>query len=629
MVKFSIHRTLLFPKQQNFFQIHNQRREFQLQISEFRRARRLSTVTTNNELLVTYVYNANGMVIGRIYGNGTRTDYTLNAAGLVTTVTNRRGTTVLSSFAYTYYLDGNIQSVTETMAGETRVITYTYDLTRRLTVEQEVSTRYGLTIREYTFDNHGNRITMSEFGTESNTIFYRYDSSTRLRIKTPIIGEPTVYTYDANGNQLTRTTGNHVETRTYNAFNQLTSVTATGMTAVYNYRADGLRLSKTINGVTTTHLWNGANIVLEFNANRAAINRFYRSRSGRLLRGHQHGWYLHNVRGDVVQRTNAAGNILHNYRYSAFGIERDNSAQNTNPFRFAGEYWDWEREEYYLRARSFNPRIGRFTQPDPHWTIHNKQFGDTPTRRLHRTDALGRESSTIMPNSWAIMQSGNLFVYALNNPLSFSDPTGLFVLPALPKLAPKIFRGLQFAADIFTVTVATGIYFLFPPPGTSGVQSSGHSSASANGQSSSATTQSTAMTQGQVQGLLGSIAGGFENHQCGDAALAMAAALTNRQVFGWAELQFETINGERHVFAPTGRFLGTSISLNGYHVGITVQGQIFCNVFPYGLPTEVWFNSFHADDARRVEHLGTRYLGRYNLRGFLALTPHHTTRIFS
>ena len=165
-----------------------------------------------------------------------------------------------------------------------------------------------------------------------------------------------------------------------------------------------MRMSKTINGVTTTHLWNGASIVLEFNANRAAINRFYRSRSGRLLRSHQHGWYLHNVRGDVVQRTNAAGNILHNYRYSAFGTERDNSAQNTNPFRFAGEYWDWEREEYYLRARSFNPRIGRFTQPDPWWGIHNMQ--DSPI---------------------AILQAANLYVFAINNPVRWIDPTGLFI----------------------------------------------------------------------------------------------------------------------------------------------------------------------------------------------------------
>jgi RHS repeat-associated protein len=96
-----------------------------------------------------------------------------------------------------------------------------------------------------------------------------------------------------------------------------------------------------------------------------------------------------------------------NYSYSAFGINLFYNCccftTNTNPFRFAGEYWDWEIGEYYLRARSFNPRTGRFTQPDPFWGIHNMQ------------------SSTN-----AIMQAANLYVYVMNNPIMWRDPLGLF-----------------------------------------------------------------------------------------------------------------------------------------------------------------------------------------------------------
>jgi len=51
----------------------------------------------------------------------------------------------------------------------------------------------------------------------------------------------------------------------------------------------------------------------------------------------------------------------------------------------------------------FNPRIGRWTQPDPHWGLHNQQ------------------SSTN-----AILQSGNLFMFAMHNPVRWSDPLGLF-----------------------------------------------------------------------------------------------------------------------------------------------------------------------------------------------------------
>jgi YD repeat-containing protein len=102
-------------------------------------AGRVRTVSSNNQLLTTYSHNANGIIISRVYGNGTRTDYTLNPAGLPTNVTHRRGNTVLSVFDYSYYLDGNIRRVAENMNGETRTITYTYDLARRLVREEESS----------------------------------------------------------------------------------------------------------------------------------------------------------------------------------------------------------------------------------------------------------------------------------------------------------------------------------------------------------------------------------------------------------------------------------------------------------------------------------------------------------
>jgi len=88
-----------------------------------------------------------------------------------------------------------------------------------------------------------------------------------------------------------------------------------------------------------------------------------------------------------------------------------------NLFRFAGEYFDRHRGEYYLRARHFNPTTGRFTQPDPHWTIANMVFGDTPTEL----------NGVNMPSTLAIIQAMNLFVFAMNNPIMWVDPSGLTV----------------------------------------------------------------------------------------------------------------------------------------------------------------------------------------------------------
>jgi len=70
--------------------------------------------------------------------------------------------------------------------------------------------------------------------------------------------------------------------------------------------------------------------------------------------------------------------------------------------------------------RMFNPRTGRWTQPDPHWDIRtNSIFGDSPTMRGDR----------LVPSVHAILQSGNLYMFTIHNPVNFTDPSGLFVVP--------------------------------------------------------------------------------------------------------------------------------------------------------------------------------------------------------
>jgi len=76
---------------------------------------------------------------------------------------------------------------------------------------------------------------------------------------------------------------------------------------------------------------------------------------------------------------------------------------NTNPHRFSGEYFDFETGRIYLRARSYDPHTGRFTQEDP------------------------------------IRCGLNWYTYCENNPIMFSDPTGLS-----PHIGPEIMNMIQF-----------------------------------------------------------------------------------------------------------------------------------------------------------------------------------------
>ena len=116
----------------------------------------------------------------------------------------------------------------------------------------------------------------------------------------------------------------------------------------------------------------------------------------------------------MVNLTDTSGYIEHTYRYDAFGNEREPASSDNNPFRYCGEYYDGETGSYYLRARYYDPVIGRFTQEDPHWTNINRVYEDT----------LNQSTYLLQPQITAIMQSGNLYVYCGDNPVGNSDPNG-------------------------------------------------------------------------------------------------------------------------------------------------------------------------------------------------------------
>ena len=88
--------------------------------------------------------------------------------------------------------------------------------------------------------------------------------------------------------------------------------------------------------------------------------------------------------------TDSTGTVVKSYTYDAFGVEESIDSSDTNPFRYCGEYYDSEIEQIYLRARYYDPSLGRFTQQDP-----------------------------------AMEDGYNWYVYCSNNPVNFWDPWGL------------------------------------------------------------------------------------------------------------------------------------------------------------------------------------------------------------
>ena len=91
----------------------------------------------------------------------------------------------------------------------------------------------------------------------------------------------------------------------------------------------------------------------------------------------------------MTNLTDSSGAVVKTYSYDAFGVEQNPSDSDTNPFRYCGEYYDSEIEQIYLRARYYDPSLGRFTQSDP------------------------------------ARDGVNWYVYCSNNPINFWDPLGL------------------------------------------------------------------------------------------------------------------------------------------------------------------------------------------------------------
>ncbi len=374
---------------------------------------RLETVSEGGVLKATYTYDDNGNRQSLTYANGNSTVYDYNLANKLKTLTNYKGTTILSKYDYTYYLDGN-QACKTDLAGKTT--SYTYDGLGRLTSESPS----GESAVSYSYDDYNNRAVMTASGGAITT--YGYDKNNRLQSEVKTMDgttEITYYSYDDNGNQIYKSTGtlkpvnaadvesisisvsgespdnSNVTISRYDGFNQLINSTVGDKNVSYDYNADGLRISKTVNGAVTQHIWDGDQIALELDGSGNVTNKYVRGIN--LIYAEASGavkYYLFNGHGDVVQLTGNIGDVSKSYDYDAFGNEKNPDAADTNVFRYCGEYFDKETGTIYLRARYYDPEVGRFITEDSYWGESNDPL------------------------------SLNLYTYCEGDPVNFFDPDG-------------------------------------------------------------------------------------------------------------------------------------------------------------------------------------------------------------
>jgi len=108
----------------------------------------------------------------------------------------------------------------------------------------------------------------------------------------------------------------------------------------------------------------------------------------------ERSYYAHDGLGSVRQLVDSTGQIETNYAYDPFGVPLVGD-EVYNPYQFTGEAWDAEVELLNLRARYYQPEVGRFITSDP--------IGADPQ----------------------YPSASHRWVYVANNPINVTDPTGM------------------------------------------------------------------------------------------------------------------------------------------------------------------------------------------------------------
>ncbi|MFE9274934.1 RHS repeat domain-containing protein [Paenibacillus glucanolyticus] len=73
---------------------------------------------------------------------------------------------------------------------------------------------------------------------------------------------------------------------------------------------------------------------------------------------------LSNGHGDITELQDESGQVLNRYSYDLWGNIISQEERVYNPFRYSGEYWDETSKLQYLRARWYDPSVGRFMNED-------------------------------------------------------------------------------------------------------------------------------------------------------------------------------------------------------------------------------------------------------------------------
>ncbi|MCX6271199.1 MAG: S-layer homology domain-containing protein [Bacteroidetes bacterium] len=370
---------------------------------------RVKTVTFDDfpGNVITYEYDKNNNVTRLVYPGNKAVEYTYDESDRMETVKdwNNQVTT------YTFRDDGLLTSMVYPNGVQT---IYKYD-----TIGRQI----GLTtkrvnnsiIADYLFDLDNLGYHKKEHLTEpfssypylqEDTILSTYNPANRI-----LIAGNMTFSYDANGNNKTKTG----YTYSYDLKNNITGISG-NYNISYDYDGLGNRRRKG-NTRFALDVLGTSQVLMETDLSGNPQNYYVYGLGliSRVSPANATNYYISDFRGSIVAMTDesTSATITQKYQYDEFGKILQISESNYNPFRYVGKYGVMYEDSlnYFMRARYYDPEIGRFMSEDP-------------------------------------IYSGNKYPYSSNNPINFIDYDGQFFVACLVVLGVA-YIGTEIADALF------------------------------------------------------------------------------------------------------------------------------------------------------------------------------------